>query len=70
MLELFHTELMAVDIGNEDYDWHALEAESDYKNGYSSNDQVVIIISFVIHFNILPSDNIFFLYYFYYQIQW
>lgn len=43
VLELFQSsELMAVVIGNEDYDWHALEAEADYKNGYSSSDQVVI----------------------------
>lgn len=43
VLELFQSsELMAVVIGNEDYDWHALEAEADYKNGYSSSDQVVM----------------------------
>lgn len=50
VLELFQPhELMAVVIGNEDYDWHALEAEADYKNGYSSSDQVVLFhsISFV-----------------------
>lgn len=42
VLELFQaSELMAVVIGNEDYDWHALEAEADYKNGYTSSDQVV-----------------------------
>ncbi|XP_037043609.1 probable E3 ubiquitin-protein ligase HERC4 isoform X1 [Bradysia coprophila] len=42
VLELFQpAELMAVVIGNEDYDWHALESEADYKNGYSSSDQVI-----------------------------
>lgn len=44
VLELFEaSELMAVVIGNEDYDWHALEAEAEYKNGYTSSDQVVIL---------------------------
>lgn len=43
MLELFKPhELMAVVIGNEDYDWYALEAEAEYKNGYTSGDQTVL----------------------------
>lgn len=42
VLELFKShELMEVVIGNEDYDWHALEAETEYKNGYKSGDQTV-----------------------------
>lgn len=40
VLELFKAhELMEVVIGNEEYDWHAFEAEAEYKNGYSSGDQ-------------------------------
>lgn len=34
-------ELMAVVIGNEDYDWHILEERSKYKNGYTSGDKTV-----------------------------
>ncbi|CAD7081549.1 unnamed protein product [Hermetia illucens] len=42
VLELFKPhELMAVVIGNEDYDWYALEAEAEYKNGYTSGDQTI-----------------------------
>lgn len=51
VLELFQaSELMAVIVGNEDYDWHALEAEAEYKNGYTCSDQVVkfvFVFSFV-----------------------
>lgn len=43
VLELFKPhELMAVVIGNEDYDWHALESEAEYKNGYQSGNETVI----------------------------
>ncbi|XP_017778444.1 PREDICTED: probable E3 ubiquitin-protein ligase HERC4 isoform X2 [Nicrophorus vespilloides] len=42
VLELFHShELMAVVVGNENYDWHALEDAADYKNGYKSSDEVI-----------------------------
>ncbi|XP_063703150.1 probable E3 ubiquitin-protein ligase HERC4 isoform X2 [Culicoides brevitarsis] len=42
ILELFRAhELMEVVIGNEDYDWHVLEREAEYKNGYSSGDEPV-----------------------------
>lgn len=34
-------ELMELTIGNEDYDWHSLQAAAKYKNGYSSSDQTV-----------------------------
>lgn len=45
VMELFKPhELMAVVVGNEDYDWRALEAEAQYKNGYSSSDQTVRFI--------------------------
>lgn len=36
-------ELMAVVIGNEDYDWHILEEHSKYKNGYTSGHKTVRI---------------------------
>ncbi|XP_018560806.1 probable E3 ubiquitin-protein ligase HERC4 isoform X2 [Anoplophora glabripennis] len=42
VLQLFHShELMAVVIGNENYDWHALEEAAEYKNGYKSSDQTI-----------------------------
>lgn len=42
VLQLFKPhELMDVIVGNENYDWHALETEANYKNGYTSGDQVV-----------------------------
>lgn len=44
-MELFEPhELMAVVVGNEDYDWHVLEEESVYNNGYTSGDPTVIVI--------------------------
>lgn len=42
ILELFRAhELMEVVIGNEDYDWHVLESEAEYKNGYASGDEPI-----------------------------
>ncbi|XP_055373246.1 probable E3 ubiquitin-protein ligase HERC4 isoform X2 [Condylostylus longicornis] len=42
VLSLFEPEeLMAVVVGNEDYDWHVLQSEAEYKNGYASSDQTV-----------------------------
>lgn len=42
VMELFRShELMAVVIGNEDYDWDALEQNAEYKDGYKSSDQTV-----------------------------
>lgn len=39
VLKLFKPhELMAVVIGNEEYDWDQFEQEAEYKNGYSSGD--------------------------------
>ncbi|CAH2001547.1 unnamed protein product [Acanthoscelides obtectus] len=50
VLQLFHShELMAVVIGNENYDWHALEEAADYKNGYKSSDQTIRWFWEVIH---------------------
>lgn len=49
VLELFKPhELMAVVVGNENYDWHALESAAEYKNGYQSGDQTVITILFAL----------------------
>lgn len=42
VLQLFHShELMAIVIGNENYDWHALEEAAEYKNGYKSSDPTI-----------------------------
>ncbi|XP_065086376.1 probable E3 ubiquitin-protein ligase HERC4 isoform X2 [Ochlerotatus camptorhynchus] len=42
VLKLFKAhELMAVVIGNEEYDWHILEENAEYKNGYSSGDRSI-----------------------------
>ncbi|XP_045467862.1 probable E3 ubiquitin-protein ligase HERC4 isoform X2 [Harmonia axyridis] len=50
VLKLFHShELMAVVIGNENYDWHALEETTTYKNGFSSSHQTIRWFWEVIH---------------------
>lgn len=50
VLQLFHShELMAVVVGNENYDWHALEESADYKNGYTSSDQTIRWFWEIIH---------------------
>ncbi|XP_021697448.1 probable E3 ubiquitin-protein ligase HERC4 isoform X1 [Aedes aegypti] len=42
VLKLFKAhELMAVVIGNEEYDWHVLEENAEYKNGYKSSDPTI-----------------------------
>ncbi|XP_058054803.1 probable E3 ubiquitin-protein ligase HERC4 [Anopheles bellator] len=42
VLQLFKAhELMAVVVGNDEYDWMALEENTEYKNGYSSSDQTI-----------------------------
>lgn len=42
ILNLFRAkELMAIVVGNDDYDWEALENSADYKNGYQSGDVVI-----------------------------
>ena len=44
VMQLFRShELMAVIVGNENYDWDALESNSQYKNGYASGDQTVSV---------------------------
>uniref|UniRef100_A0A182QFN5 HECT domain-containing protein n=1 Tax=Anopheles farauti TaxID=69004 RepID=A0A182QFN5_9DIPT len=42
VLKLFKAhELMSVVVGNEEYDWMALEENAEYKNGYTSSDQTI-----------------------------
>lgn len=56
MMELFRPhELMAVVVGNEDYDWHILESEAEYRNGYTSGDQTVCFLVDFSHKEILRS---------------
>ncbi|XP_034137054.1 probable E3 ubiquitin-protein ligase HERC4 isoform X1 [Drosophila guanche] len=42
-------ELMAVVVGNEEYDWQALEDNCEYKHGYSSGDETIKWFWEVIH---------------------
>lgn len=50
VLKLFHsTELQAVIVGNDDYNWHDLESVATYKNGYSSSDQTIRWFWEIIH---------------------
>lgn len=42
-------ELMAVVIGNEDYDWHEFESNAEYKNGYTSSDVTIRMFWEVFH---------------------
>lgn len=42
-MELFRAhELMALVIGNEDYDWDLFEQSAKYKGGYTSGDPTVL----------------------------
>lgn len=34
-------ELMAMVVGNEDYDWNILELTCEYRNGYTASDDTV-----------------------------
>ncbi|XP_017765568.1 PREDICTED: probable E3 ubiquitin-protein ligase HERC4 isoform X2 [Eufriesea mexicana] len=44
VLELFHSnELMAVVVGNEDYDWEELEKNATYKQGYTKDDPTIVL---------------------------
>lgn len=50
VLQLFHShELKAVMVGNENYDWHALEEAAEYKGDYRSSDQTIRWFWEVIH---------------------
>ncbi|KAG7211831.1 hypothetical protein KM043_011056 [Ampulex compressa] len=50
VLELFHShELMAVVVGNENYDWQELERNASYKEGYSKNDPTIVLFWQIFH---------------------
>ncbi|XP_050536005.1 probable E3 ubiquitin-protein ligase HERC4 isoform X1 [Daktulosphaira vitifoliae] len=50
VLRLFHSqELMAVVVGNQDYDWHELEKNAQYKNGYTADDPTIKLFWEVFH---------------------
>ncbi|KAG8311112.1 putative E3 ubiquitin-protein ligase herc4 [Homalodisca vitripennis] len=50
VLQLFHAhELMAVVVGNENYDWEILENNTIYKGGYSSSDPTIRMFWEVFH---------------------
>lgn len=50
VMKLFKShELMAVIIGNEDYNWEEFEANAEYKDGYSSNDATIRMFWEVFH---------------------
>ena len=50
VLELFHSqELMAVIVGNENYDWQELERNADYKEGYTKDDPTIVLFWQVFH---------------------
>nr|XP_018911277.1 PREDICTED: probable E3 ubiquitin-protein ligase HERC4 isoform X2 [Bemisia tabaci] len=56
VLKLFQaSELMAVVIGNENYDWYQLEEAADYKNGYTSSDETIRMFWEVFH--ALPQEE-------------
>lgn len=50
VLELFRShELMALLVGNENYDWEELEKNATYKDGYSKNDPTIVFFWQVFH---------------------
>ncbi|XP_024937570.1 probable E3 ubiquitin-protein ligase HERC4 isoform X3 [Cephus cinctus] len=50
VLELFHShELMAVVVGNENYDWEELEKNATYKEGYTKDDPTIIMFWQIFH---------------------
>lgn len=56
VLRLFHSqELMAVVVGNQDYDWYELEKNAQYKNGYTADDPTIKLFWEVFHE--LEEDN-------------
>ncbi|XP_067008518.1 probable E3 ubiquitin-protein ligase HERC4 isoform X2 [Anabrus simplex] len=63
VLELFHShELMAVVVGNENYDWEELEQNAEYKNGYTADDPVIRYFWEVFHELSLEQKKKFLLY--------
>lgn len=56
ILNLFRSkELMSIVVGNDDYDWEALENSAEYKNGFKSGDPVIRWFWEVLHE--LPLDE-------------
>ncbi|XP_063982429.1 probable E3 ubiquitin-protein ligase HERC4 [Diachasmimorpha longicaudata] len=50
VLKLFYShELMAVVVGNENYDWKELEANASYKEGYSKDDPTIVMFWEIFH---------------------
>ncbi|XP_021936482.1 probable E3 ubiquitin-protein ligase HERC4 isoform X2 [Zootermopsis nevadensis] len=50
ILELFHShELMAVVVGNENYDWEELQRNAEYRNGFTENDETIRMFWEVFH---------------------
>jgi E3 ubiquitin-protein ligase HERC4 len=50
VLRLFHSqELMAVVVGNQDYDWIELEKNAQYRNGYTQDDETIKLFWEVFH---------------------
>lgn len=50
VLRLFHSqELMAIVVGNQDYDWSELEKNTEYKNGYTQDDETIKLFWDVFH---------------------
>lgn len=50
VLRLFHSqELMAVVVGNQDYDWIEWENNAEYKNGYTKDDETIKMFWEVFH---------------------
>lgn len=50
VLRLFHSqELMAVVVGNQDYDWSELEKNTEYRNGYTQDDETIKLFWDVFH---------------------
>jgi E3 ubiquitin-protein ligase HERC4 len=50
-------ELMAVIIGNEDYNWEEFEHHAEYKNGYTSNDATIRMFWDVFHNELTAAEK-------------
>ena len=58
VMELFHPhELMALVVGNENYDWNELEAHAEYKSGYSADHPTIQHFWSVFHKDLTLEDK-------------
>ncbi|XP_059098839.1 probable E3 ubiquitin-protein ligase HERC4 isoform X1 [Tigriopus californicus] len=58
VLELFHAhELMAVVVGNQNYDWDELEKTTEYKNGYTKDHPTIQNFWSVFHNDLTEDDK-------------